>query len=181
MEIITLYVCKNLLIKDNNFKLLFFICVLLLPPVIYIFDWEFKWPTIIISALFLILVVFYVILNNDKNKKLKNNQFYIAEDVFINVKRRRVYSRYNYHELCTFKFSKNGTYNMRFFEKHKTEPKKPSCDYSAVNFSKPGDKVYLLILCGEKEDKILKCFNAKYYKVSDLDFEYKDGEYYPKV
>ena len=28
---------------------------------------------------------------------------------------------------------------------------------------------------------ILKCFNAKYYKIFEDDFEYKDGKYFPKI
>ena len=81
-------------------------------------------------------------------------------------------------ESCTLKFSRNGTYDVNIFEK--SEPEKPSCDYSAVNFSKPGDKFYLMISKRGENKCIVKAFNSKYFKLVEEDFEYVDGKYYPK-
>lgn len=69
----------------------------------------------------------------------------------------------------------------------KKEPEETDADYSAVFFSEPGDKFYLLMSKNpkslsenSKKDMIIKAFNAKYYKLVEEDFEYKDGKYYPQ-
>lgn len=111
--------------------------------------------------------------------KVKTNNFYIAEDVFINVNRKKIWNRFmGKGEMCSIKFSRNGKYDVYIFEKK--EPDVPSCDYSAVNYSKAGDKFYLLMLPDKQKNVILKCFNARYYEIVEDDFDYADGKYYPK-
>lgn len=135
--------------------------------------------SIVGTVMFIVISIFIFVWQKRRDNKLKNNQFYIAEDVFINLKRRKVWTKYTgKYENCTLKFSRNGTYDVNIYEKR--EPKTSSCDYSAVNFSKPGDKCYLLMIPGKNKNIILKCFNAKYYEMFEPDFDYIDGKYYPK-
>ena len=114
---------------------------------------------------------------------IKNNDFYIVEDVFINVHEinaisnrfnRRYTPKYDYE----IKFSLNGIHQILILTKK--EPKKLDSDYSAVFFSNPGDKFYLLMSKGKEEERIIKAFNSKYYKLVEDDFDYIDGKYYPK-
>lgn len=179
MEKITVYLCSNLLIRVNNFKLIFANILLIFCSIYLFLESGVNTATIVGAIVFIIFGVFIFVWQKKRDTKLKNYQFYIAEDVFINIKRRKIWSKYlGRSENCTLKFSRNGTYDVNIFEKR--EPVKPSCDYSAVNFSKPGDKFYLLMIPGKKKNIILKCFNAKFYEIFEEDFDYLDGKYYPK-
>ena len=111
----------------------------------------------------------------------KNIEFYLVEDVFINVHEINAFSnrfnRYTHHYDYKIKFSRNGIHNVMILSKK--EPKEIDADYSAVFFSQPGDKFYLL-MSKSKEELIIKAFNSKYYKLVENDFDYIDGRYYPK-
>ncbi len=180
MDTISLHTCRELLIKTNNSKFILLLIVSILGCFCILLESKINAFSIIAVALIISLCVLCTILHKKRQNKLKNNKFHIAEDVFINVERVKFFKKpQGKFEICTFKFSKNGTYEVNLYEKR--EPEKPSCDYSAVHFSKPGDKVYLLILEEDKKNVILKCFNAKYYKIFEDDFEYKDGKYFPKI
>ncbi len=179
MEKITLFVCRELLIKSNNFKLVYANIFLFFGQIYLFLKYGVDIMTIVGTIAFVIVSIFIFVWQKRRDNKLKNNQFYVVEDVFINIKRRKVWTKYyGRYENCTLKFSRNGTYDVNIYEKR--EPVKPSCDYSAVNFSKPGDKFYLLMIPGKEKNIILKCFNARYYEMFEADFEYKDGKYYPK-
>ncbi len=114
----------------------------------------------------------------------EDKEFYIIEDVFLNAQEINVLAnriravrcriRYNYK----IKFSQNGTHKVMFFSKK--EPTEIDADYSAVFFSSPGDKFYLLMSKDKEEELIVKAFNAKYYKLAEEDFDYIDGKYYSK-
>ncbi len=171
--------------KTNNSKFVF--CSIVLAIFLPFLFWKqgVNAFSIIESIVLVATIVFAFVWQKNKDAKLLNHQFYIAEDVFINVQRTNTFAKapfvfaYRTYENCTLEFSQNGTYTVSIYEK--SEPANPSCDYSAVNFSQPGDKFYLLILQEENKDTILKCFNAKYYEVFAEDFAYKDGKYYPKA
>jgi len=179
MEKITLFVCRELLIKSNNFKLVYANIFLFFGWICLTIKYGINAVSIVGTVMFIVISIFIFVWQKRRDNKLKNNQFYIAEDVFINLKRRKVWTKYTgKYENCTLKFSRNGTYDVNIYEKR--EPKTPSCDYSAVNFSKPGDKCYLLMIPGKNKNIILKCFNAKYYEMFEPDFDYIDGKYYPK-
>ena len=179
MKKITLYVCRELLIKTNNSKLILGIIFLLFCSIFLFLKHGIDTITVVGLMIFIITGIFIIVWQKRRDNKILNNKFYIAEDVFINIKRRKFYNKgYGRTESCTLKFSRNGTYDVNIFEK--SEPENPSCDYSAVYFSKPGDKFYLLIMQDKDKNVILKCFNAKYYEIFEDDFELIDGKYYPK-
>lgn len=178
MGLITINVCKNLLIKKSEGKVTLSI-LLAAFGIVFMLLQEYLALKIIFIPIFIVLAIFLPIYQGKKDKKLKENKFYLVEDVFINVeKAKRVMPKtMTTYEECTIKFSKNGTYFVVI--KERKEPDNPSCDYSAVNFSKPGDKFYLLVLDGERPE-ILKCFNARYYELLEDDFDLIDGKYHPK-
>ncbi len=179
MEKISLYVCRNLLIKANNFKLVYANIFLFSGWIYLTGKYGINTVSIVGTVVFIVISIFIFVWQKRRDNKLKNNQFYIVEDVFINITRRKVWTKYTRtYENCTIKFSRNGTYDVNIYERR--ESKRPSCDYSAVNFSQAGDKFYLLMIPGKEKDIILKCFNAKYYKILEEDFDYIDGKYYPK-
>ena len=103
------------------------------------------------------------------------NVYYIVEDVFINVQEKNAFANksfaFNYGGLIGYKrlrkydfeikFSRNGMHQIILFSKK--EPQETDANYSAVFFSQPGDKFYLLMSKNNKEELIIKAFNAKYY------------------
>lgn len=144
-------------------------------------------------------LILYYLLRKKFNHATNDNSYYIVEDVFINVQEKNTFTNrsiaFNYGGLIGYrhlrkydfeiKFSRNGMYQIILFSKN--EPKEIDADYSAVFFSELGDKFYLLMSKNpkslsenSKKDMIIKAFNAKYYKLVEEDFEYKDGKYYPK-
>lgn len=141
------------------------------------------WWLIFCIITFGALTVFaYYALRKKFHVVTENNDFYIVEDVFINA--HEIYAisnrlnRHIHHYDYEIKFSRSGIYSIIILTKK--EPKEIDADYSAVFFSKPGDKFYLLMSKGKGEELIIKAFNAKYYKLVENDFEYIDGKYYPK-
>ena len=86
--------------------------------------------------------------------------------------------RFSRHNVMQFeyqiKFSRSGIHNVLFFSK--AEPEDIDADYSAVFFSNLGDKFYLLMSKSNKEELIIKAFNAKYYTLAEDDFDYIDGK-----
>ena len=133
-----------------------------------------------------LIIIVFLSLRKRFNLIPKNNDLYIAEDVFINsneinavTNKLRAFTRHNVMQFeYQIKFSRNGIHNVIFFTK--VEPEYIDADYSAVFFSKPGDKFYLLMSSNAKNQNIVKAFNAKYYKLAEEDFDYVDGKYYPK-
>lgn len=179
-ENITLFVCKNLLVRANNIKAYFFLVVLILIGVYDVLDLGLDAFGVGL-ALFGVAVGFgFIIFINKRNKKLITNQFYIAEDIFLSVDKRTLWSRgTGVSRKYTLQFTRNGVHKIVL--RGNRVPEKPSCDYSAANYSERGDKFYLLIVKGKKYDKILHCFNAKFYQIFEPDFDYQDGIYVPKV
>ncbi len=127
-------------------------------------------------------VIVYHLLRKRFHAVAKNKDLYLVEDVFINVHEINAFSnrfnRYTHHYDYEIKFSRNGIHNVMILSKK--EPEEIDTDYSAVFFSNPGDKFYLLMSKSNKEELIIKAFNAKYYKLAKEDFDYIDGKYYPK-
>lgn len=140
--------------------------------------------TIILAVLLIAILLFGAFTLRKRLKSIQKHNYYIVEDVFINVqekyalanriRRIRRGGQY-YYEID---FCHNGVHCITLFDKK--EPEELDADYSAVHFSKSGDKFYLLVLQGEKESAVLKCFNARYYELFEDDFDYIDGKYYPK-
>lgn len=177
MKKITAYICKELLISTNNSKLIIASILAIVGAGSLLQD-DVNAVSIVGFIVIVFMIVFVWVWQKWRDNRLKNNQFYIAEDTFLSVKRRKAWLYFKRYENCTLKFTRNGTYSVNIFEK--MEPEKASCDYSAANFSKHGDKFYVLVMQGKRKNKILKCFNARYYEIFEEDFDYKDGKYYPR-
>ena len=135
-------------------------------------------PIIGLLAL-LVFVVVMCLRQRKKDRKIKAENIYLVEDVFLRVDVKSVWSRYGgREEWCTVHFAHHGTFEV-VIPKMK-EPENPTCDYSAVHFSKPGDGFYLLMLRDGEEERILKCFHKRFYVLSEEDFILTDGEYRPR-
>ena len=108
------------------------------------------WRLIFYISTFVITISIssYMLYRRIKNVN-KNNAVYIVEDVFISVAEKNVFSnrvnsiKYGSRYEYDIKFSCNGIGHIVLLSKN--EPKEIDADYSAVFFSKPGDKFYLLI------------------------------------
>ena len=134
------------------------------------------------------LILYYLLRRKFNNA---TNVYYIVEDVFINVQEKNAFANksfaFNYGGFIGYrrlrkydfeiKFSRNGMHQIILFSKK--EPQETGANYSAVFFSKPGDKFYLLMSSNTNNKNILKAFNEKYYKLAEEDFDYIDGKYYP--
>ena len=135
-------------------------------------------------------LILYYLLRKKFNYITNDNAYYIVEDVFINAKEKIAFTNklvafqhgglIGYRRLRKYdfeiKFSRNGMHQIILFSKD--EPEEIDSNYSAVFFSNPGDKFYLVI--SKKDGKISKCYNQKYYSICKEDFDYIDGKYYPK-
>lgn len=176
---INLSFCKNILVMQNNRKTKYLLFILILASIGILIRDGISTLDLVMGSLVLAATAFVIFWQSRQNKLLKNNKFYIVEDVFINVKRKKSFNKYTRREqYCTIKFSRNGEYNIVVSKN--TERFNIDSDYGAVNFSKPGDKFYLLMLDNGK-NKIFKCFNANQYKICEDEFELVDSKYYPKV
>lgn len=181
MEITKEYL-KNKFLSNYNFS---FCSMLLIIAIITTLGYWLKTENFFLTAimalsLFSIFVVYCLV--SRKNKKNFNfSNLYIVEDVFINIKKKTTPYRYpdsirmHFIREHTIKFSKNGEYKLQSHEK--SEPDDTDTDYITVTYSKPGDKFYLAILENKGKRKIIDCFNQKYFKISDTDFEFIDGKY----
>ena len=187
MEKITKEMCINP--KNNKWKwpFVYIIMLAVLGTIRIYVDTNSVWWLIFGIATFgALIIIVFLSLRKRFNVITKNNDLYIAEDVFINsneinavTNKLRAFTRHNIMQFeYQIKFSRNGIHNVMFFTK--VEPEYIDADYSAVFFSNPGDKFYLLMAKNNKEELIIKAFNAKYYKLAEEGFDYIDGKYYPK-
>lgn len=142
-------------------------------------DWWWLVFTIVLSVALLLSTLF---LTRKQVKRIASGSYYLQQDVLLRVEelyptlnRLTVHKhgpRYDY-ELT---FSRSGVLRITLFDK--TEPEEFDADYAAVFFSQPGDSFYVVHTVGKKE-RVIKCFPAKYYSVSEKEFR-RDGDvYYP--
>lgn len=141
---------------------------------------------IIMSVFSLAIIIFLSIYIPHYYKNLNISDIYIAEDVFIHVHTKKIWTpaKYNqFREVTNFhtvKFSKNGEFNIqtysKLFEKSTLEAEQDP-DYITVTLSKPGDKFYLTVSELNGKKTIHKAFNAKYFKIDTDDFELINGKY----
>lgn len=134
----------------------------------------------VIAAVLAVVIIGACILLLCLKKKMKKRELpsaYIVEDVFIRVRKKEIPSLHHANTLqYTLTFSRSGDYTyLTDSGSDRKEPEDPGADYSAVHFSRPGDKVYLVI--SERSGKILRCFNARYYRLCEEDFTLADGKY----
>ena len=187
VEKITKAMCIYL--KNNKWKWPFVYTTLLAVLqtfTIYVYTNSVWWLIFCIATFGALIVIAFFVLRKRFNAVTKNNDLYISEDVFINANEINALTnqlrRFSRHNVMQFeyqiKFSRSGIHNVLFFSK--AEPEDIDADYSAVFFSNPGDKFYLLMSKSNKEELIIKAFNAKYYQLAEDDFDYIDGKYYPK-
>lgn len=134
----------------------------------------------IVFAVFLFIMLSICILDIIITRKTKHlpSPYYIVEDVFIHVfEKERVSIKHANTILYTLKFSKSGEYTYWALKRWKNKEKDDE-KYSAIFFSNPGDKFYLVV--SKSDGKIFNCYNQKYYSLCEEDFDYIDGKYYPK-
>lgn len=186
METIKKDVCLNRTLTKKEFVRVYIFLILVEVLLLGLFWWRIGNLFLLLSEAVLFVVFDVWFLYNRIKKPLGDETFYLVEDTFVSARETRVFTdlfqtirwcqrRWHY----TIKFSRHGTYEVMFFSKK--EPEKTDPDYSAVFFSKPGDRFYLLMSQNKKEEKIIQSFNAKYYKLAEEEFDYVEGNYYPKV
>lgn len=179
MEKITLQSCIKDLTYEGWDKIVSAIVLTIVVSGYILVRYEVDAVTVIGLLALYVFVVVMCLWQRRKDRKIKVENIYLVEDVFLRVDVKRSWSRYNgREEWCTIHFAHHGTFEI-VMPKMK-EPENPSCDYSAVHFSKPGDVFYLLILRDGEEERILKCFHKRYYELSTDDFTLADDEYRPK-
>ena len=192
MEKITKDMCVNVIKNRWKSAFMYIIILEILCAIKIYLDSNSIWWLVICVVIFGVLtVVVYYALRKRFNVTSKNAENFIVEDVFINVHEKNAianrFNRLRYGEQYDYeiKFSRNGIYKIILFSKK--EPEEIDADYSAVFFSNPGDKFYLLISKNPKflvensrKYMIINAFNAKYYKLVEEDFDYIEEKYYPK-
>lgn len=161
--------------SDQKWKLLLFIAIgySLFRLIRYIYKFNnLLIPAIIICVMGIVSYFLCYFMRKRTRGLIKRNKFYLVEDVFLSSEEKRAQKHYK------IKFSRNGYHTIQLMGKE--EPKNMDADYSTVFFSRAGDKFYILITVENGTEKIFRCYNAKYYEISDEDFELIDGKYYPK-
>ncbi len=167
--------CKDEVVSEIITRIILAIAVGVIILVANVFK-EKNITFFIILLIVVIATIFLgIILSLFKNSAILRNDYYIVEDVLIYV-----FKNWKYHSikgyttlLYNVKFSKNGEYKIAFYSKDGAGASKG--DYGIVRNSEPGDKVYLVM---SNKNKILQCYNAKDYTISEDDFELRDGKYY---
>lgn len=134
----------------------------------------------VITFIFIFIILVVCILEMILKRKTQHlpSPYYIVEDVFIHVFEKEYISLKHANRLLyTLKFSKSGEYTYWASKRWKNQEKDDE-NYSAIFFSNPGDKFYLVI--AKRDGKICRCYNKKYFSLYEDDFDYIDGKYYPK-
>lgn len=120
-------------------------------------------------------------------KNVESLNFYLAEDVVIKFKKRRISSKsagsgFNY--TYTFKeYGKQTIFKSIYptieIPLHKEKGiSHTMVDDHAVNSCNQGDEFYLLISEEKNKKRIIKCFYKYYYDIKKDDFVYKNSKYY---
>lgn len=178
MKIITLQSCLNGLTREGWNKVVSAIVLVIVASGCILIRYGLDTVSIIGLLALLVFVVVMCLWQRKKDRKIKAENIFLVEDVLFRVDVKRSWSRYSgRNEWCTIHFAHHGMFEI-VIPKMK-EPENPTCDYSAVHFSNPGDEFYLLMLRDGEEDRILKCFHKRYYVLSEDDFVLTDGEYRP--
>lgn len=180
MEKITLDLCTKGLVRAGKLKMLVALLTAIFGSAyVFVRHGVDKVSVVGVVAIFLFVAVLCLWQKN-KDQKITADNICIVEDTFIRVEKMRSWSRFSgWQENCTIYFSQHATYSV--IMSATTEPEHPSCDYSAVHFSNPGDEFYLLMLRNGEEERILKCFHKRYFELSADDFVLVDSEYRPKA
>ncbi len=143
---------------------------------------ELLWVLLVV-AIYIVGVIFSVRVSRNRLRRIEQSDYYLEKDVLVRVEelyrtanRLRILkqgAQYDY----VLTFSGSGGHRITLFSQ--TEPEEFDADYAAVHFSQPGDAFYL-VRSTDKEERIIKCFPAKYYAVSEEDFDADGAVYRPK-
>ena len=181
MKTITLETCTKGLARIGWAKIWITVALTAIFGISFLFRSEITKTDIADAVLVFIGVAALCLWQRSKNKKITAENIYLVDDVFLSKEITHGWRRYRGRvERCAVTFARQGIYEVTLAEAEQ-KPENPSCDYSAVHFSNPGDEFYLLMLRAGKENRILKCFNKRYYALSEEDFVRMDGEYRPKM
>ena len=175
--LITKELLKNKIFAGNSLFAYFieFLCIVAL---FFIFWLKVnKILAIIVTSIFTIFACVGSVFLYKAEKKFDFSNLYVVEDVFINISLKKIVDtrHLRYDRFYTVKFSKNGFY--RFYSYGKLKPDDTNTNYITATYSKPGDKYFLAILENKGKRRILGCYNQKYFKLRDSDFEFIDGKY----
>ena len=174
--------CTRGIVQNQTLPLLFAITISIIGTIRIGLRSDSIWWTLFCIVTFSTLTVLVYFFTRKRIRTILKSSFYIVEDVFINAYEQNAIlnrlDRYTKKYEYAVKFSRNGVQMITLLSKK--EPKEIEPDYSTVFFSKPGDKVYLLISETADKKNIIRCFNMRYYKILAEDFNYIDGKYYPK-
>ena len=181
MKTITLEMCIKGLTREGKVKMLMGVISAFLTTTMFMFRYGITTFSVIVTVLMFLALLALCLWQRRKDKKIKAENIYLVDDVFLRVEITRTWQRWvGRQELCVVDFAHHGSYEVAMYEETK-EPENPTCDYSAVHLSNPGDDFYLLMLRDEEGDRILKCFHKRFYALSEEDFVLTDGEYRPKT
>ena len=180
MKTITLDLCINGLKREGKAKMLLAVILAVWSSTMFTLCYDNSLLCVLAMMVIFLLVLILGLSQNKKYKKISPKNIYLVDDVFLRVSITPTWGKFvGRQECCVVDFAHHGTYEVMMHEET-TEPENPSCDYSAVHFSKPGDEFYLLMLRDGEEERILKCFHKRFYVLSEEDFILTDGEYRPR-
>ncbi len=171
---ITKQFCKKEVVWEILYRFIFAIIMSVIATIWFCIKVEDPtWVTITLISVFLILFFGFIYLISKKAAIFKND-FYIVNDVLIRVSEIKQRSNEGM-TTCRYRiwFSKNGEHEITIYNKSGLGA--PIGDCGVARYSEPGDKIYLVM---SNENKILQCYNAKNYHISNEEFELKDGKYH---
>ncbi|MBO5210557.1 MAG: hypothetical protein J6B80_01340 [Clostridia bacterium] len=178
--LITKELLKNKLFSENTKSYFLALIVNILLFFMMWLKFENLILAIIVTSITLSICTAYFILSHKAEKKFNFSNLYLVEDVFINLTVKKIphvtrTKRMHFHRYYTIKFSKNGIHKFQSFGK--LEPNDDDPNYITATYAKPGDKYYIAILESKGSRRILDCYNQKYFKLKNSDFEFIDGKY----
>lgn len=131
---------------------------------------------IVMILISIIMIFLFILCQRLLIKRIQNNNFFIVEDRLVKIKSYEPkVIKLNPGPVNTFSsliFQCNGSYKISGTKKETYS----KADYLSTASSEVNDKFYLVLY----KEKIIKCFNKRYYVIDENEFEFDGGKYLPK-
>lgn len=170
-------------LKDESLSKIVSMCVLAVLGIVFLMGRPYdkgaseftEFILLLTASVFVILI--FVVFRLRQGKQIKKNNFYIVEDRLMRIENNDtkgfLTKGWYTTPYSTLHFLNNGDYKIPGRKKENCS----NADYIAKSSSAVNEKFYLVIY----NDKIIKCFDTRYYVVSESDFEKQGCIYLPKT